>query len=69
MELIYEPVSGWTVAGRVGVRRAPLEAGRLPQSALVLGGSFGLDGVALDYAFSPAKGGGGATHSLGLRIQ
>jgi len=69
VEMSYEPVSGWTFTGRVGMRRAPLESGRIPQSALVLGGSFGLDAIAVDYAFSPARGGVPATHSLGLRIQ
>lgn len=69
VELIYEPVSGWTVAARVGLRRTANDPLLLEQSAMSLGGSLGLDRWSLDYAFQPAVGNGHPVHSLGLRVQ
>ncbi len=67
-ELTWEPVAGWTVTGRAGVRR-PGPAGLPGPSAASFGASFGLDGLSLDYAFQPWRGVTGAVHRIGLRIQ
>jgi hypothetical protein len=69
VELTYEPVSGWTFTGRVGVRRTVSRLGELRQSALSVGGSFGLNAVSLDYAFQPGVAAGQAVQSLGIRVQ
>jgi hypothetical protein len=66
-ELIFEPVSGWTVSTRAGVRRRdelPFKSTWAPTA----GASFGLDRFSLDYGFEPANGPGN-THRLGIRIQ
>jgi hypothetical protein len=67
-ELTYEPVEGWTFAGRVGLRRGD-PAGVPGASAVSLGGSFGLDALSLDYAFQPDHGVAGGTHRIGVRIR
>lgn len=68
-ELIYEPLSGWTITGRVGARRPVDRPGTLRESPLSLGGSFGLKALSIDYVFQPAVAGGQAIHSLGIRVQ
>lgn len=66
-ELFYQPVEGWYLVGRAGVRR--VDGGARPlESPLMLGGSFGLDRFWLDYAFQPSRG-STATHRVGIRIQ
>jgi hypothetical protein len=67
-ELTWEPVAGWTFAGRVGVRRGD-PAGAPGLSPVSFGGSFGLDALHLDYAFTPYHGVAGGSHRIGLRIQ
>ena len=69
VELSYEPVSGWTLTARAGVRRIVARAGQFRQSSVTFGGSFELDRVAIDYAFLPAVSGGSPAHSFALRIQ
>jgi len=69
VELIYEPVSGWTFTGRAGVRRVVTRSGEFQQSPVSVGGSFGRNALAIDYAFQPAVAGGHAVQSLGIRIQ
>lgn len=75
-ELIWEPVGGWRLAGRAGLRK--VEGGVPSESPLSLGGSFTLDRFSLDYAFVPYRRGslaqgsgivGGAAHRIGIRIQ
>lgn len=66
-ELSVEPVGGWTLALRTGVRRRderPFDSSWAP----TLGAAFGLDRFALEYGFEPTRG-PGATHRLGVRIQ
>ncbi len=69
VELTYEPVSGWTFTGRAGVHRVASRPGELRQSAVSLGGSFGVNALSIDYAFQPAVAGGQAVHSVGIRVQ
>lgn len=69
VELTYEPVSGWTLTGRVGAHRRIDRAGELQQSAFGLGASFAHNSLSLDYAFQPAVAGGHPVHALGIRIQ
>jgi hypothetical protein len=69
VELTYEPVSGWTFTGRAGVHRTVSRAGELRQSAVSLGGSFGVNAFSIDYAFQPGAAGGSAVHSVGIRVQ
>ncbi len=66
-ELVYQPVSGWSVVARLGARRVDGGPGPL-ESPVSLGGSFGLDRFWLDYAFQPSRG-SRATHRVGIRIQ
>jgi hypothetical protein len=66
-ELLFEPVAGWTVSARTGLRRrdeSPLASTWAPTA----GASFGLDRFSLDYGFEPTQG-SGSTHRLGIRIQ
>jgi len=67
VELIYQPVEGWTVIGRAGARRVRDLPGRA-ESPVTLGGSFGLDRLWLDYTFQPYRGPGSA-HRIAIRIQ
>jgi hypothetical protein len=69
VELTYEPVSGWTFTGRAGVQRVVSRPGELRQSAISLGGSFGVNAWSIDYAFQPGVAGGPAVQSLGIRVQ
>jgi hypothetical protein len=67
VELVYQPLDGWSFVGRIGARR--VEDGPAPlESPVTLGGSFGLDRLWLDYSFQPSRG-VGATHRIGIRIQ
>jgi len=68
-ELDYIPVSGWQFAARIGAQRVVRLPGELVPAALTVGGSFTLDNLSVDYAFSPAVAGGVATHRIGLRLQ
>ncbi|MEJ7809955.1 MAG: hypothetical protein WKG32_05985 [Gemmatimonadaceae bacterium] len=63
-ELGYIPLDGWSVVGRVGVRRAE-ESG---PGIVTLGGGLGLDRLSLDYAYEAFDGPGGA-HRVGIRIR
>ncbi len=70
VELIYQPVDGWTFIGRAGARRVR-DVRDLPdrsESPVTLGASFGLDRLWIDYAFQPYRGPGSA-HRVGIRIQ
>lgn len=67
VELIYQPVDGWTFIGRAGARRVRDLPGRA-ESPLTVGASFGLDRLWIDYAFQPYRGPGSA-HRVGVRIQ
>ena len=67
IELIYQPVDGWTFIGRAGARRVrnlPVRA----ESPVTVGASFGLDRLWIDYAFQPYRGPGSA-HRFAIRIQ
>jgi hypothetical protein len=67
VELIYQPVDGWTLIGRAGARRVrdlPVRA----ESPVTVGASFGLDRLWIDYAFQPYRGPGSA-HRIAIRIQ
>ena len=67
IELIYQPVDGWTFIGRAGARRVrnlPVRA----ESPVTVGASFGLDRLWIDYAFQPYRGPGSA-HRVAIRIQ
>jgi hypothetical protein len=77
-ELTWEPVGGWRLAARAGVRK--VEKGTPSESPFSFGGSFTLDRFSLDYAFTPYRRGGpapsqgedsfgGAVHRIGIRIQ
>lgn len=66
VEITYVPVSGWSVSGRVGARRVDGD-GSPAQSPFTIGGGFGLDRFALDYAFEPVKGAGNI-HRIGVRL-
>lgn len=67
VELIYQPVEGWTVIGRAGARRVRDLPDRA-ESPVTFGGSFGLDRLWIDYAFQPYRGPGSA-HRVAIRIQ
>lgn len=67
-ELTWEPVAGWTVIGRLGVRRGD-PSGQPGASPVVFGGSFGVDAITLDYAFQPYHGVAGGAHRFGVRIR
>lgn len=67
VELIYQPVEGWTVIGRAGARRVRDQPDRA-ESPVTFGGSFGLDRLWIDYAFQPYRGPGSA-HRVAIRIQ
>lgn len=67
VELIYQPVEGWTVIGRAGARRVRDVPDRA-ESPVTFGGSFGLDRLWIDYAFQPYRGPGSA-HRVAVRIQ
>jgi hypothetical protein len=73
-ELTWEPVGGWRVAARAGLRK--VEGGAPSESPFTFGGSFTLDRFSLDYAFVPYRRGspappevGAAAHRIGIRIQ
>ena len=63
-ELSYLIIDGVTIAGRVGAR-LPEKDGELP---VTMGGSFGFDRIALDYAFEPYHGEGNG-HRIGIRVR
>jgi len=67
VELIYQPVDGWTFIGRAGARRVRELAGR-GESPITVGASFGLDRLWIDYAFQPYRG-PGAAHRVAIRLQ
>jgi hypothetical protein len=68
VELTFELVAGWTVTGRIGATRIEDAPGKAFASP-TFGATFGLDRLALDYAFAPYSRGPGAVHRLGIRIQ
>jgi hypothetical protein len=63
-EFVYVPLEGYTLAWRVGARRAPVTS----LSPLTTGLSFGLDRFTIDYAFEDLKARGGG-HHIGVRIR
>lgn len=67
VELLYEPVAGWTAAARLGLRRVD-QRGDPGLRPLTLGASFGLDRFSLDYGFEAYRG-VGAVHRFGVRIE
>ncbi|MDQ6831534.1 MAG: hypothetical protein M3081_21950 [Gemmatimonadota bacterium] len=64
VELLYSWLDGYTIAGRLGVRRTE----DVVQSPITFGGGITVDRVSFDYAFDNFDGPGGA-HRFGLRIR
>jgi hypothetical protein len=67
VELIYEPVMGWTGSLRLGARRVD-QSGSTGLQPITVGASVGLDRFRLDYGFESYRG-PGAVHRFGIRIQ
>ncbi len=64
VELLYSWLDGYTLAGRVGVRRTEDAV----QSPITFGAGITVDRVSFDYAFDNFDGPGGV-HRVGLRIR
>jgi hypothetical protein len=66
VEVSYTPLDGYLLAVRVGAHRP--EVGAL--NPFTAGASVGLDRFTLDYAFADLRApGGGALHSIGIRMR
>lgn len=66
-ELVWVPLEGWSIAGRVGFR-TPEKVGDLGQQPYTAGFGVSLDRFTLDYAADPYRG-GRVGHRLGIRIR
>jgi len=66
-ELIWVPLEGWSISGRVGFR-TPEKVGDLGQQPYTAGFGVSLDRFTLDYAADPYRG-GRVGHRVGIRIR
>lgn len=66
-ELIYVPLEGWAISGRLGFR-TPEKVGELGQQPYTAGFGVSLDRFTLDYAADPYRG-GRIGHRVGIRIR